>query len=114
MPLFSVCSSQGSPTSRDAYSVAATVSPLSVFDQSLEEDPQVNRLKDSMLLWAAICSSKLLAETQLILFLNKCDLLERKLKRGVKLADYVPSYGDRPNDVMSVIKCEHYIHFDQV
>jgi guanine nucleotide-binding protein subunit alpha len=28
------------------------------------------------------------------------------LKRGVKVAQYLPSYGDRPNDVMTVVKCE--------
>lgn len=82
------------------------VSPVSVFDQRLEEDSRVNRLEDSILLWTSICSSKLLARTQLILFLNKCDLLRRKLKRGVKVAQYLPSYGDRPNDVMTVVKCE--------
>ena len=82
------------------------VSPVSVFDQRLEEDSRVNRLEDSILLWTSICSSKLLARTQLILFLNKCDLLRRKLKRGVTVAEYLPSYGDRRNDVMTVVKCE--------
>lgn len=82
------------------------MSPVSVFDQRLEEDPRVNRLEDSILLWTAICSAKMLAKTQLILFLNKCDLLRRKLKRGVKVAQHLPSYGDRPNDVMNVVKCE--------
>jgi hypothetical protein len=81
------------------------VSPVSVFDQQLEEDPRVNRLDDSIILWAAICTSRLLARTQLILFLNKCDLLRRKLKRGIKIKEYHPSYGDRPNDVTAVVKC---------
>lgn len=70
----------------------------------------MNRLQDSIILWTAICSSKLLAKTQLILFLNKCDLLRRKLKRGIKVNKYLPSYGDRSNDVTSVVKClfRHY------
>src|SRR6266498_5287361 len=63
---------------------SASVAPVSVIDQCLEEDPRVNCLEDSLILWTAICSSKLLAKTQLILFLNKCDLLRRKLKRGIK------------------------------
>ncbi|TEB25478.1 heterotrimeric G protein alpha subunit [Coprinellus micaceus] len=88
----------------EAVNVIIFLSPVSVFDQRLDEDRRVNRLEDSILLWTAICSSRLLAKTQLILFLNKCDLLRRKLKRGVKVTQYLPSYGDKPNDVMSVVK----------
>ena len=79
------------------------LAPVSVFDQLLEEDPKVNRLEDSFILWKTICSSKLLATTQLILFLNKCDLLEQKLRRGVQVKKYLPSYGDRPNEAMAVV-----------
>ncbi|KAJ6610472.1 heterotrimeric G protein alpha subunit [Mycena sp. CBHHK59/15] len=78
--------------------------PVSCFDERLDEDVRVNRLEDSTLLWRSICSSKLLTRTQLILFLNKCDLLKRKLKRGVKVKTHLPSYGDRPNEVMPVVK----------
>ncbi|KAJ6481724.1 heterotrimeric G protein alpha subunit [Mycena sanguinolenta] len=78
--------------------------PVSCFDERLDEDTRVNRLEDSTLLWRSICASKLLAKTQLILFLNKCDLLKRKLKRGIKLKTYLPSYGDRPNEVIPVVK----------
>ncbi|KAJ6615740.1 guanine nucleotide binding protein, alpha subunit, partial [Mycena sp. CBHHK59/15] len=40
------------------------------------EDPSVNRLEDTLLLWRALVSSKLLGKTTLIVFLNKCDLLK--------------------------------------
>lgn len=83
-----------------------SVAPVSVFDQRLEEDHSVNRLEDSIILWTSICASKLLAKTQLILFLNKCDLLRRKLKRGVKVNQFLPSFGDRPNEVTTVVKCK--------
>ena len=82
------------------------VSPVSVFDQRLEEDHSVNRLEDSIILWTSICASKLLAKTQLILFLNKCDLLRRKLKRGIQVNQFLPSFGDRPNEVSTVVKCK--------
>ena len=82
------------------------VSPVSVFDQRLEEDHSVNRLEDSIILWTSICESKLLAKTQLILFLNKCDLLRRKLRRGIKVNQFLPSFGDRLNDVTTVVKCK--------
>ena len=79
---------------------------VSCFDERLSEDSRVNRLEDSFLLWRTVCSSKLLAKTTMILFLNKCDLLKRKLKSGVQVKKYLPSYGDRPNDATTVVKCE--------
>ncbi|TFK31874.1 heterotrimeric G protein alpha subunit, partial [Crucibulum laeve] len=88
----------------DNVNVIIFLSPVSVFDQRLEEDSRVNRLEDSILLWTSICSTRLLSKTQLILFLNKCDLLRRKLKRGVKVNQFLPSYGDRPNEVIPVVK----------
>ena len=89
------------------------VSPVSVFDQRLEEDSSVNRLEDSITLWKSICSSKILAKTQLILFLNKCDILSRKLKRGIKVNKHIPSFGDRPNEVMTVVKCKSLKAFNE-
>ncbi|KAI0314443.1 G-alpha-domain-containing protein [Amylostereum chailletii] len=80
------------------------LAPISVFDEPLEEDPSVNRLEDTYMLWKAVVSSKLLTKVQLILFLNKCDLLERKLDRGISIAHYVPTYGDRPNDMPTAAK----------
>lgn len=52
------------------------LAPISAFDQVLAEDPRVNRLEDSMLLWQALVSNKLLAQVNVILFLNKCNLLK--------------------------------------
>ncbi|KAF9003249.1 guanine nucleotide binding protein, alpha subunit [Cyathus striatus] len=75
------------------------LAPISCFDQVLAEDPKVNRLEDSVMLWTNICSNQLLKNTNLILFLNKSDILRAKLASGIKLSDYVVSYGDRPNDL---------------
>ncbi|KAJ7483231.1 guanine nucleotide binding protein, alpha subunit [Mycena latifolia] len=80
------------------------LAPISAFDQVLAEDPRVNRLEDSMLLWQAVVSSKLLAKVNIVLFLNKCDLLQAKLEAGVRLSHHITSYGDRPNDYDSVSK----------
>lgn len=81
------------------------LAPISCFDERLAEDRKVNRLEDSYVLWRLVCASKLLQNTQMILFLNKYDLLDQKLRRGVKVKDHVRSYGDRPNDVETVSKC---------
>ncbi len=42
----------------------------------LSQDPKVNRLEDSLLLWRSVVSNKLLANVNIVLFLNKCDLLQ--------------------------------------
>lgn len=86
------------------------LAPISAFDQTLAEDPRVNRLEDSMLLWRSVVSNKLLASTNIILFLNKCDLLKAKLEAGVSLAYHMPSYRDRPNDYESVSKCASFFY----
>ncbi|TCD62322.1 hypothetical protein EIP91_007062 [Steccherinum ochraceum] len=78
------------------------LAPISCFDEKLAEDKRVNRLEDSYMLWRQICSSKLLAKAQIILFLNKCDLLEKKLRSGIQVKDYVPSFGKRKNDAQTV------------
>ncbi|KAF9465088.1 guanine nucleotide binding protein, alpha subunit [Collybia nuda] len=73
------------------------LAPISCFDQVLAEDIKVNRL-DSVKLWSAIVSNELLKNTNLILFLNKIDIMKAKLAAGIKLSKYVVSYADRPND----------------
>lgn len=42
----------------------------------LIQDLKVNRLEDSLILWKAVVSNKLLANVNIVLFLNKCDLLQ--------------------------------------
>ncbi|KAJ7938435.1 guanine nucleotide binding protein, alpha subunit [Mycena leptocephala] len=80
------------------------LAPVSCFDEKLAEDRHVNRLEDSYMLWKSVCACKLLARTQLVLFLNKCDLLQAKLMRGAKIRDSVPSFGDRRNDVATATR----------
>ncbi|KAK0433571.1 guanine nucleotide binding protein, alpha subunit [Armillaria borealis] len=60
---------------------------------SLPYDPRVNRLEDSLLLWQAVTSNKLLAKVNIA-----------KLDAGVRLNHHMTSYGDRPNDYDSVSK----------
>ncbi|KAJ7078142.1 guanine nucleotide binding protein, alpha subunit [Mycena belliarum] len=80
------------------------LAPISAFDQRLAEDPVINRLADSFELWTTIVSNKLLAKTNLILFLNKVDIMLAKLAAGIRLAEYLPAYGLRPNDFDSASK----------
>ncbi|KAJ3512835.1 hypothetical protein NLJ89_g3293 [Agrocybe chaxingu] len=80
------------------------LAPISVFDQVLAEDSHVNRLEDSLVLWKSVVSNKLLSSVNIVLFLNKVDLLQAKLEAGVKLNHYMISYGDRPNDYEHISK----------
>jgi len=103
------------------------LAPISVFDERIEGEGGLNRLEDSIKFWTTICRSKLLAkvidfsivilscvprgftsyvtQVELVLFLNKCDILERKLARGVSMRRYISTYGDRANDMPTASKC---------
>ncbi|KAF8881690.1 heterotrimeric GTP-binding alpha subunit [Gymnopilus junonius] len=78
------------------------LAPLA-FNQVLDEDRRVNRLEDSLYLWKDICSNKLLANANLILFFNKRDVLVSLLESGVQVKKYVTTY-DLANDVATVTK----------
>lgn len=60
---------------------------------------------DSLRLWQAICSNKILADVEFVLFLNKLDILDSKLKSGVKFSSFVTSYTDQANETKPVAKC---------
>ncbi|KAB5592010.1 Guanine nucleotide-binding protein alpha subunit [Ceratobasidium theobromae] len=89
------------------------LAPISAYDQYLEEDPQMNRIHDSLQLWTQITTSPILKDVHLVLFLNKCDVLRAKLAAGIKVKKYITSFGDRPNEYNSV---SHYFraYFSQV
>jgi hypothetical protein len=63
------------------------------------------------MLWQTICGSKLLIKANTIIFLNKIDLLTLKLRSGVKIKQYLPSYGDRSNDTATMVRCKDFIFF---
>lgn len=61
--------------------------------------------EDSLNLWREVCSNKLLAKVQIILFLNKKDVLKTTLAAGVRVKTFVPSFEDKSNDVQTVTQC---------
>ncbi|KAF6750577.1 guanine nucleotide binding protein, alpha subunit [Ephemerocybe angulata] len=84
------------------------LTPLSTFDERLAEGPRINKLEDSFFIWKTVCSSRFLSETALILVMNKCHLLKKKLEGGTRVVDYLPAYGtERSNDVETVTKYFH-------
>ncbi|KAI1290870.1 Guanine nucleotide-binding protein G(i) subunit alpha [Halotydeus destructor] len=54
---------------------------LSGYDLVLAEDEEVNRMIESMTLFDSICNNTWFVKTSIILFLNKKDLFEDKIKR---------------------------------
>uniref|UniRef100_A0A914I3V0 Guanine nucleotide-binding protein G(I) subunit alpha n=1 Tax=Globodera rostochiensis TaxID=31243 RepID=A0A914I3V0_GLORO len=55
---------------------------LSEYDMVLAEDDEMNRMIESMKLFDSICNNKWFLNTSIILFLNKKDLFEEKIRRS--------------------------------
>ncbi|XP_031716063.1 guanine nucleotide-binding protein subunit alpha-11-like [Anarrhichthys ocellatus] len=64
---------------------------LSEYDQVLYESENDNRLRESLALFKTILSYPWFQDSSIILFLNKRDLLEEKIKRS-HLATYFPAF----------------------
>lgn len=56
------------------------VTAISEFDQVLFEDEKTNRLQESLRLFGEIANTRFFSEAAIILFLNKKDLFEEKIK----------------------------------
>ncbi|KAL3069874.1 hypothetical protein niasHT_033936 [Heterodera trifolii] len=56
---------------------------LSEYDMVLAEDDEMKRMIESMKLFDSICNNKWFLNTSIILFLNKKDLFEEKIRRPV-------------------------------
>ncbi|XP_055356165.1 guanine nucleotide-binding protein G(o) subunit alpha [Paramacrobiotus metropolitanus] len=55
---------------------------MSEYDQVLHEDETTNRMQESLKLFDSICNNKWFTDTSIILFLNKKDLFEEKIKKA--------------------------------
>ncbi|XP_077286373.1 G protein alpha subunit f [Arctopsyche grandis] len=64
------------------------------FDQTLREDNAQNRLRESISLFGDVWNSRFLIKAGLIVFLNKQDILERKVREGRQIAKYFPEYNN--------------------
>lgn len=73
------------------------VAAMSEYDQALFEDDTINRMHEALSLFEEIVNSKWFRSTSIILFLNKSDLLEEKIKQvslKVTFPDYTGPDGD--------------------
>ncbi|KNC29201.1 Guanine nucleotide-binding protein G(f) subunit alpha [Lucilia cuprina] len=62
------------------------------FDQTLREDPTQNRLQEALNLFRGVWQNRFLASAGLIVFLNKQDIMERKIRAGKHIVDYFPEF----------------------
>lgn len=81
------------------------VAALSEFDQKMFEDETQNRMTDTLHLFDEICNSRWFQKTAMILFLNKFDLFENKVKKvGIAQVDEFNDYRGKPNDFKEGVK----------
>ncbi|XP_059473720.1 guanine nucleotide-binding protein G(f) subunit alpha-like [Neocloeon triangulifer] len=64
----------------------------SSFDQTLREDNATNRLREALTLFKDVWDSRYLRDAGVILFLNKQDVLEQKIKNGQRLEKHLPNF----------------------
>ncbi|KAJ3256081.1 hypothetical protein HK103_005764 [Boothiomyces macroporosus] len=68
-----------------------------IVDQTMVENETVNRMADSLVLFEQICNHPLLVKNNFVLFLNKRDLFERKVKT-IPISSTFPEY-DGPHSL---------------
>mmetsp|Transcript_18543 Transcript_18543/g.37147 ORF Transcript_18543/g.37147 Transcript_18543/m.37147 type:complete len:349 (+) Transcript_18543:53-1099(+) len=68
------------------------VAALSEYDQTLSEDKHQNRMIEALTLFGEMCNSPWFESTDMILFLNKCDLFEEKIMKVP--INSVPEFAD--------------------
>jgi guanine nucleotide-binding protein G(i) subunit alpha len=82
------------------------VTSLSEYDQYVDEEPYMNRMHESLKLFESICNIKWFLHATLLLFLNKKDLFEDKIKSKpltLCFPDYdgsLTSYSETTNHIL--------------
>ncbi|KAL5018544.1 hypothetical protein ScPMuIL_004266 [Solemya velum] len=83
---------------------------LSGYDMCLYEDPNMNRLEESLKLFRSICNNRFFINSSMMLFLNKLDLFRDKiLHSGRHLRAFFPDYNGPDNDVDSAARYIQHI-----
>ncbi|KAG8143917.1 hypothetical protein E2320_001060 [Naja naja] len=81
---------------------------LSGYDQVLHEDETTNRMHESLKLFDSICNNKWFTDTSIILFLNKKDIFEKKIKKSSLIICF-PDYTGPSNfpDAVTYIQTQY-------
>eukprot|EP00050_Salpingoeca_kvevrii_P022951 m.135239 g.135239 ORF g.135239 m.135239 type:complete len:357 (-) comp9883_c0_seq2:3935-5005(-) len=70
------------------------------YNQVCVEDSKTNRMEESLALWDHIVNYPIFQNASMILFLNKVDLLQQKIKVS-DLADFFPAFDGPPGDAIA-------------
>ncbi|XP_061782609.1 guanine nucleotide-binding protein subunit alpha-14-like [Nerophis lumbriciformis] len=70
---------------------------LNDYDQVFLDDPQHNRMEESLALFETLVTANWFTQTSFILFLNKTDLLEEKVLES-NVVDHFPNYRGPPHN----------------
>ncbi|KAJ6568483.1 heterotrimeric G-protein alpha subunit, GPA2-like protein [Mycena capillaripes] len=84
---------------QDVTSILFLVS-LSGYDQCLVEDRDANQMQDAMTIWDSICHSQWFKQTSIILFLNKDDLFQKKIKTS-DIKSFFPDFDGEPGNAIA-------------
>lgn len=76
----------------DSVTAVIFVAALSAYDQTLYEDEDTNRMQESLKVFKEILTLKTFANTDVILFMNKADLFDEKMKAGSPITEAFPEY----------------------
>jgi len=77
---------------------------VSEFDQVCEEDEVTNRMRESLHLFETVLDYVYFQNTNVILFLNKKDVLEEKLAAGKKISQYFEEFPGPDGDYDAAIE----------
>ncbi|KAG0742032.1 hypothetical protein G6F57_004680 [Rhizopus arrhizus] len=69
---------------------------LSEYDQVLLEESRQNRMLESLVLFESVVNSRWFLRTSIILFLNKIDIFQEKIKK-IPMEKFFPDYGGGPD-----------------
>ena len=95
---------------------------MSEYDQTLEEDTSVNRMKESIKLFASVCNVKWFQKASMLLFLNKRDVFDEKISyspltqcfeaySGTQEKDEAAAYISQQFGLQNHVDREVYRHF---
>jgi len=85
------------------------IASVADYDVNLLEDANTNRMQESLQVWKEVVNDPILAETDVILLLNKVDLMREKIQ-FIGLNNFFPEYngGDDPAKAIDFIKQKYH------
>lgn len=90
------------PYFENVHSILFVVS-LAAYNQTMVEDTTMNRMADSIVLFDHIGNNASLANSSIILFFNKRDLYEKKVKK-IPISQFFPDFQGKEKSVSAGVK----------